>query len=351
MDVTILIPTLNRSEYILRILEFYKKSFFTGQILILDSSTNEEGVINKENIKKFSKNLDITYIWDIGWSFELIKKYQKYIKKKNCIFSGDDDYIIVDGLKKCSNFLNQKKNKEIVAVSGRGLTLGVYGKNYDKIFTTSEYKLAYTDEKNPLSRIQNFFKNYAVSIYSLCRTDIFKKVLEYSLLKKDRHKCSYNAINGELLPCSIMVSFGRIDQIETPLVIRTVGHSRFIQPPLYQNIDKKIFKKSQSYLIKSLNNSIFKNYGIKKSKIKIKLYFDSYISLSAKNDGKKNSILLSKIYFLKKIKNYIFFITSFFFNNSEKSTNLYSLHYGLSSFSKDFIKINKIIKKIKIKNI
>ena len=56
MDITILIPTLNRSDYILRILEFYKKSSFTGQILILDSSKREEKKLNKIYIEKYIKN-------------------------------------------------------------------------------------------------------------------------------------------------------------------------------------------------------------------------------------------------------------------------------------------------------
>ena len=109
MEVTILIPTLNRSDYIHRILKFYKKSFFTGQILILDSSKKQEKKLNIKHVRKYSKSLNIDYFWDIGWSFELFKKYQKYIKKKNCIFSGDDDYILTEGLKKSVDFLNQKK--------------------------------------------------------------------------------------------------------------------------------------------------------------------------------------------------------------------------------------------------
>ena len=111
MDVSILIPTLNRSDFVLRILEYYKKSFFTGQIIILDSSKNVEKKLNKKNVKKYSKYLEIDYIWDIGWSFELFKKYQKYIRKNNCIFSGDDDFISIDGLKKSIEFLNKKKIK------------------------------------------------------------------------------------------------------------------------------------------------------------------------------------------------------------------------------------------------
>ena len=112
MEVTIFIPTLNRSNYILRILEYYKKSSFTGQILIFDSSIEREKQLNKKYVKRYLNNLNIDYIWDVGWSFELFKKYKEYFKKKNCIFSGDDDYISTEGLKKAINFLDKKKKQK-----------------------------------------------------------------------------------------------------------------------------------------------------------------------------------------------------------------------------------------------
>ena len=58
--ITILVPTLNRPEYINRLLKYYSRCSFEGKIIIGDSSNEENSELNQKMIDE--TQLDIEYI-------------------------------------------------------------------------------------------------------------------------------------------------------------------------------------------------------------------------------------------------------------------------------------------------
>ena len=54
MNITIIIPTKNRSVFINRQLKYYSESGFSGHIFIGDSSDTHEYQYNKKSIEKYS---------------------------------------------------------------------------------------------------------------------------------------------------------------------------------------------------------------------------------------------------------------------------------------------------------
>ena len=103
LDLTIVVPTLNRTIFLKKLLNYYDKFKFSGEILILDSS---KGKIKENN--KFlcgsHKQLNIKYIGIKGFPHEVIKKCRKHIKSSYVVFSGDDDYFVVNALKKIVSY-------------------------------------------------------------------------------------------------------------------------------------------------------------------------------------------------------------------------------------------------------
>ena len=97
MNLTIIIPTLNRSYFLNKLLEYYSHLNFKAAFLILDSS---EGKERKKNINVLSKykNLNLKYKNVRGKPLEVIRKSKKNIKTKYCVFSGDDDFFIKNSL-------------------------------------------------------------------------------------------------------------------------------------------------------------------------------------------------------------------------------------------------------------
>ena len=99
MDLTILIPTKNRTPFIKKILAYYNAYNFKGKIIFIDSSDEKIFLINQREQKKF-KNLDTEIFRVIGFPWQVIKKISNKINTKFVIYSGDDDFLIIETLKK-----------------------------------------------------------------------------------------------------------------------------------------------------------------------------------------------------------------------------------------------------------
>ena len=73
MKFTIIIPTLNRSNFLYKLLEYYSNLNFKSKFLILDSSKGKERQQNFDIISRF-KNLNLKYVNVDGKPLEVIKK-------------------------------------------------------------------------------------------------------------------------------------------------------------------------------------------------------------------------------------------------------------------------------------
>ena len=60
-DITLLIPTKNRSIFLKRVLSYYKKINFSGILAIGDSSTGEYLTENKEIYESMKEFINVTY--------------------------------------------------------------------------------------------------------------------------------------------------------------------------------------------------------------------------------------------------------------------------------------------------
>ena len=107
---TIIIPTNERHDLLLRAIDYYKN--FSCNILIADSSRIKINCIFPENI--FYKHLP-------GLSFvEKIVEVAKMVTTPYLCMSGDDDYLLESGLAEGARFL--ENNLDFVSVQGRILS-------------------------------------------------------------------------------------------------------------------------------------------------------------------------------------------------------------------------------------
>ena len=103
--VAIIIPTMNRPDFILRQFEFYEQMKSPHPVYISDSSNEENAEKIKSGIKKF-KNFEITYQWappgkDCTYSL------MPLIKEKYCMAVNDDDIMIPKTISECADFLEE----------------------------------------------------------------------------------------------------------------------------------------------------------------------------------------------------------------------------------------------------
>ena len=278
LDLTIVVPTLNRTIFLKKLLNYYDKFKFSGEILILDSS---KGKIKENN--KFlcgsHKQLNIKYIGIKGFPHEVIKKCRKHIKSSYVVFSGDDDYFVVNALKNIVSYL--KKNKKHISASGESILLHKPKKNSA---VTYEYKGLHARlENTALERVFANITNYSVGHYAVCR----KKFFNMSFKHINRNLCPSRIVNDEMLVTMSLSCLGKSNKILEPYLIRSVGHER---NDLNKGILKKDLKTSLLYLIKILLQtiSIIDNKNVKTIDRK-KMWFN--LNNFCNNVPKKNKLL------------------------------------------------------------
>ena len=128
-DITLIIPTLNRYEHVITYLNYLTNYNYGGVVILADSSESE--IFNKTKLYINNKvlNFNILHVDCKNLkNFEAIKKVSELVETEYCMFIPDDDFVIINTLEKCKNFLIQ--NLDYSAVGG--ITFLAILNNYNK---------------------------------------------------------------------------------------------------------------------------------------------------------------------------------------------------------------------------
>jgi len=275
MNLSIIVPTKNRYYYLKKLLSYYSKINYEGNLVILDSSDLEikKKVLNEINL---SNNIRIQYFHDMGLPFGLIKKFINEIDTKYVVFSGDDDYFTKNGLVQCINFL--EKNLNFLGCNGEGISVHS-STDKKKIDFILDYNQAKIFASSSQERLKKQFSKYKVPIFSIFKLENFKKFLDpVPAVQELNSLCPDKAIADEYMVETAMVAYGNIEKLDFPYLVRHIHKDR--------NIGNLVpdFKKDW---IKSKDYNISVEYFYKKSSELISLI-----------DGIDNS---DSIQFFKKI--------------------------------------------------
>ena len=184
---TILIPTYNRSEYLRRILSYYNEYGGNYNIIVADSSSDENKKRNKKIISSFS-SIDILHIKNYSSDIDPYYKISdalKHVKTEYCAICADDDFVTPNGINQSVDFL--EKNPDFTVAHGRYITF--YLKPDIKGKLQFRYNPRYVHESisflDAKSRLFFHLSNVQISpFYAVHRTDflkmIYKEALEFS---------------------------------------------------------------------------------------------------------------------------------------------------------------------------
>lgn len=176
--VAILVPTMNRLDFVIRLINYYVSINCSHPIFIGDASaqSSEELVL-----KAAQDKIDIYYFhWeklnDRKTMVKLAEEAHLVGLSNYCAFTGDDDFFIPDSLSKCAKFLDE--NPEYATSQGRAFSfqldkVGAYGE-FEKIgnYWNSE-KSCSLKGVTALERLQEITSYYWVINFSVHRTTDF----------------------------------------------------------------------------------------------------------------------------------------------------------------------------------
>lgn len=225
--VAILIPTMNRSAFVIRQLRYYASFSSPHPIYIGDSSEGEEQKILEQGARKYASSLPITYL--------------HYPKTKNHVvmcallaradapyacYIGDDDFQIPGALTDCASFLDA--HPDFSSAHGHAVTIricdnGVYG----KIAKIKDYPQPEVQDERAAQRILTFFSRYYVSAFSVQRREEMADCYAHTPEIPD------DSLAVEVLPCTVAIVKGKSKLINRLQFIRQIHDRNYPLPDTF----------------------------------------------------------------------------------------------------------------------
>lgn len=177
---SLIIPTKNRSEFLCRLLRYLANQNFGHDVLIGDSSNNDHFQKVAKEVHLLKRKIKITH--EKCWNRNTIQTVEHLCQLIDTPYSGlicDDDFISVDGINKCIEFLDH--HPEFNGARGLGFLMsldknGPYG-NLINVCPYGPYSLDSLDSASGEQRLRDFFTKMP-SIHSsvIYRTEAWKKM-------------------------------------------------------------------------------------------------------------------------------------------------------------------------------
>lgn len=202
-NASIIIPTMNRADFVIRQLRYYASVRCPHTIYVGDSSSEEGAEKIKNEIKRLGNAVKVNYYYLPAYTIWQAHHYLlTQVKEKYTCLSGDDDYQIPDSITKCAEFL--ETNQEYTTASGYAVSFrlkqhGVHG----ELLRLADYKRKQIEHNTGAERIVNFFNNYFVTFFSVNRTEQTREYWESS------EKIPDQAFGSEILPNSLSLIHGK----------------------------------------------------------------------------------------------------------------------------------------------
>jgi len=221
------VPTMNRSQFIERLLSYYDTLQFKGTVYIADSSNDESHLKRNQDLARiFSGKLKVFYGHYPDVHIEEAKRLVlDNVSEKYAAYCGDDDFLLPDVLTECARFL--EGNSDYSNCHGIGLSLKMDNDQlYGSVEVVSDYKLLGNELNDSQARLAKYFSDYW-PIWSVRRVDEFKETL---FKIRDIPIEGFREITMGCLP----IILGKTKLIDELYVVRQVHKGRFQSPnPLY----------------------------------------------------------------------------------------------------------------------
>jgi len=230
--ISILIPTMNRPEFMDRVFKYYSNVGFNGTILVADSSEDNA----TERLVPEHKSLNIVYHHYPKEIFKnevvAMQAVMAYARTPYTVFQGDDDFIALDGVKTAADFLDD--NADFVMAGGGQLRFTVQ----NGIFNIDAVKLPIDYSSDDfIERFKTYMRAGSSTMYFLHRTSVMNDILQYA------EEVTLPAIGTEILLCSLAILSGRCKSFPLISSFQQGEHAKTIFPRTNKKLEMPTFYK------------------------------------------------------------------------------------------------------------
>lgn len=222
-QITILTPTMNRSEFVLRSLQYYSNISFAGTFMIGDSSNAQEQAKLRQYITEYSNKLRIIYLYfppdqyknNAPCMREMIKKADTpYL-----VYAGDDDLLVPNTLAKCAQFLEQ--HSDYSAAHGVYVAFSIFQEGaYGDVTETYYMPNHILKSDSARERWKGYMRHALSTQYYVHRKETWQAMYHYL------PDVPLHYLGPEVLPCSISVIAGKVAEIDALSVLFQINRNR-----------------------------------------------------------------------------------------------------------------------------
>jgi len=225
--IGIVVPTLNRPDWLALQLGYYRDVGFGGTIYIADSSEPHLVEQSLSAIRRLEGRVAVEHFVCPGMNeLEAIRFALERVHEPFAAMIGDDDFLIPDSLRKCVDFL--EAHSSYATVHGMTVQAGIElhdGAAAD-VGWVAGYPTGSAEQESGVERLLGFFRNYFVPLFSVHRTPEF---LAGVAAVEHIPQASFR----ELAACSLAIVGGKSKRLDCLYLIRGHHRRRGFQPDMY----------------------------------------------------------------------------------------------------------------------
>ena len=234
--ITLLVPTMNRPDFVVRLLRYYDSLNFKHSILIGDSSNHEEFEKTNHVVDELNGRLNVEHFYypdltNYAVSYKLIQK----VTTPYSAFLPDDDFLVPNSIEKLISFMEKHPDYScawgkttIFSLKDQGVhgQISAMGPNNEATDYSIENNLA-------KERLLEHISKYTSVFIGVCRTQMFKIALRNSLKMNETGNKSNNTwwtaqAFGELSTSFSLVAQGKVKSINCLYWVRQSHDQRYL---------------------------------------------------------------------------------------------------------------------------
>ncbi|MFH1581703.1 MAG: TIGR00180 family glycosyltransferase [Pseudomonadota bacterium] len=276
--ITIVIPTMNRSDFLIRLLNYYADTGYKHWISIGDSSDVFHLNATKQAIKGLAGELKIVYrefpgVPEPKCTSQLIQE----VKTPHVAFVADDDFLVPSALDECVEFLKDHPDYSVALGKAMIFNLGCSGP-FGNISGVGPYALSSIEAASGRERLLYHLRNYSNPNFGVHRTEEFQRAYSRVPALPDK---SFT----EILPNCMSSVQGKIMQLDCFYLVRQGHDQRYLLPDLFDWVTSTNWLPSYQTLSDCLTEELVKIDGIEAGEARdvVKQAFWSYLGKGLAN--------------------------------------------------------------------
>lgn len=247
-NITLLIPTKNRSQFVERLLLFYKDMNFQGVLAIGDSSQNEHLEKTRYLVSQLKSDLNI--IFEECPGLNQLQATAKLFNKVQTDFVAelqDDNFLVPQAIRDCIEFL--ENNLDYSAARGLGLSIKTKDSEvYGQIKKCVRKKQPVAEEDTSAERYLKLMGDYSDVHFSVFRSNI------YSMLAEKYH--NPDVIFFHTLSSSIAFICGKVKELNRLYLVRQIQDNPLVGEAHYDTMLKWLSNENWNMYLKQYRDLI-----------------------------------------------------------------------------------------------